>query len=74
VASELCKQSSRGDRSSRPGGNYERVLANLQRYVREHAISYPVAVDMTLPFGSLWQSLLARYVSNRQARSHSLLA
>ena len=28
-----------------PEFNYERVLANLQRYVREHAISYPVAVD-----------------------------
>ena len=28
-----------------PEFNYERVLANVQRYVREHAISYPVAVD-----------------------------
>jgi hypothetical protein len=28
-----------------PEFNYERVLANLQRYVRENAISYPVAVD-----------------------------
>ena len=25
--------------------SYERVLANVQRYVREHAIGYPVAID-----------------------------
>jgi len=28
-----------------PEFSYERVLANVQRYVREHAIQYPVAID-----------------------------
>ena len=28
-----------------PEFSYERVLANVQRYVREHGISYPVAID-----------------------------
>ena len=28
-----------------PEFNYERVLAGVQRYVREHAIRYPVAID-----------------------------
>jgi thiol-disulfide isomerase/thioredoxin len=28
-----------------PEFSYERVLANLQRYVNEHAIGYPVAID-----------------------------
>lgn len=28
-----------------PEFSYERVLANVQRYVREHAIGYPVAID-----------------------------
>ena len=28
-----------------PEFTYERVLANVQRYVREHAIGYPVAID-----------------------------
>jgi thiol-disulfide isomerase/thioredoxin len=28
-----------------PEFNYERVLANVQRYVREHAIKYPIAID-----------------------------
>jgi thiol-disulfide isomerase/thioredoxin len=28
-----------------PEFSYERVLANVQRYVREHAIGYPIAID-----------------------------
>ena len=28
-----------------PEFSYERVIANVQRYVREHAIQYPVAID-----------------------------
>lgn len=28
-----------------PEFSYERVLANVQRYIRYHAISYPVAID-----------------------------
>ncbi len=28
-----------------PEFSYERVLANVQRYIRDHAISYPVAID-----------------------------
>lgn len=28
-----------------PEFSYERVLASVQRYIREHAISYPVAID-----------------------------
>jgi thiol-disulfide isomerase/thioredoxin len=28
-----------------PEFGYERVVANVQRYVREHAIQYPVAID-----------------------------
>ena len=28
-----------------PEFNYERVLANVQRYVREHAIKYPITID-----------------------------
>ena len=28
-----------------PEFSYERVLAEVQRYIREHAILYPVAID-----------------------------
>jgi len=28
-----------------PEFSYERVIANVQRYVRDHAIQYPVAID-----------------------------
>jgi thiol-disulfide isomerase/thioredoxin len=28
-----------------PEFSYERVLANVERYIREHAIPYPVAID-----------------------------
>ena len=28
-----------------PEFGYERVIANVQRYVREHAIQYPIAID-----------------------------
>jgi thiol-disulfide isomerase/thioredoxin len=28
-----------------PEFSHERVLANVERYIREHAISYPVAID-----------------------------
>jgi thiol-disulfide isomerase/thioredoxin len=28
-----------------PEFSYERVIANVQRYIRDHAISYPVAID-----------------------------
>jgi thiol-disulfide isomerase/thioredoxin len=28
-----------------PEFGYERVLANVQRYIRDHAISYPIAID-----------------------------
>ena len=28
-----------------PEFSYERVLANVQRYVREHAIKYPIAIE-----------------------------
>jgi thiol-disulfide isomerase/thioredoxin len=28
-----------------PEFSYERVIANVQRYVREHAIQYPIAID-----------------------------
>lgn len=35
-----------------PEFNHERVLAGVQRYVREHAIRYPVAIDMTSLLGS----------------------
>ena len=34
-----------------PEFNYERVLANVQRYVREHAILYPIAIDNDFSLG-----------------------
>jgi thiol-disulfide isomerase/thioredoxin len=41
-----------------PEFNYERVVANLQRYVREHAISYPIAVDNNF---AIWKRYGNRY-------------
>jgi thiol-disulfide isomerase/thioredoxin len=41
-----------------PEFNYERVLANVQRYVREHAIGYPVAIDNTF---TTWNDYGNRY-------------
>ena len=41
-----------------PEFSYERVLANVQRYVREHAIGYPVAIDNTF---TTWNDYGNRY-------------
>ena len=41
-----------------PEFNYERVLANVQRYVREHAILYPIAIDNDF---ATWNRYANRY-------------
>ena len=56
-----------------PEFSYERSVTNVQRYVREHAIPYPVAIDNDIQhLEALQQSLLAGPVPYRQARDHSL--
>jgi thiol-disulfide isomerase/thioredoxin len=41
-----------------PEFGYERVIANVQRYVREHAIQYPIAIDNDF---STWKRYNNRY-------------
>jgi thiol-disulfide isomerase/thioredoxin len=41
-----------------PEFGYERVLANVQRYVREHAIKYPIAIDNEF---TTWKAYGNRY-------------
>jgi thiol-disulfide isomerase/thioredoxin len=41
-----------------PEFSYERVLANVQRYVREHAIQYPIAIDNEF---TTWKNYGNRY-------------
>lgn len=41
-----------------PEFNYERVLANVQRYVREHGIQYPIAIDNEF---TTWKAYGNRY-------------
>ena len=44
-----------------PEFNYERVLAGVQRYVREHAIRYPVDIDNDFAtwkrYGNRWPAI-----------------
>jgi thiol-disulfide isomerase/thioredoxin len=41
-----------------PEFGYERVLANVRRYVREHAIKYPIAIDNEF---TTWKAYGNRY-------------
>jgi thiol-disulfide isomerase/thioredoxin len=41
-----------------PEFSYERVIANVQRYLREHAIQYPVAIDNDF---NTWKRYQNRY-------------